>query len=617
MSARRPWSALGGDVAQLRRVFVLVPWRMRWRTLGLLLAAAISALLDIVAVASMLPLTQMLAAPDALPGVVSTYLVPLIGTEDRRTVLLVLALLVVTAFVVKNLSVIAIRWWSLGITNAASGAAQAEMLRWYMGAPYVAHRRRSRGRIMQVLSGAVPAAFNGVLLGYITVVVYGFTVLLLAVTLLVAAPLASLAAIIIFGGASLLLSQVLRPRSLRNGQGILGLETESWRILNPAIDGFRDARLFLREAHFTDRYEVNRHGVAGLSRWRALYSELPKYLLEIVMVLGIFCVAVILFATNEEATAFGLLAMFAAASVRMITSLNLVVATYNGIVSNRPSLAMVTEEMDELEDDRRREPTASDEPGEPDGTWSGLGDIVVDGLGFRYPDGDEDVLHDVSVRIPAGRTIALVGSSGAGKTTFADILAGLLPPTRGSVTVEGVDISRHARAWLAQVAMVSQKIYLWDDTLRSLITFGEAPEEVDGKLLDDVVRRAHLQEFVDALPEGLDTRIGESGARLSGGQAQRVGIARALYASPQVLILDEATSALDNETEHRITATIEDLHGEITVIVIAHRLSTVKNADEILFFADGTLRARGTMAQLRDEVPEFARLVQLGTLIEG
>ncbi|UEJ81121.1 ABC transporter ATP-binding protein/permease [Brachybacterium halotolerans subsp. kimchii] len=620
MSTRRPWSALGGDAAQLRRVFMLVPWRMRWRTIGLLVAAAVSALLDILAVASMLPLTQLLAAPDALPGVVSTYLVPLIGTDDRRTVLLVLALLVVTAFVVKNLTVIAIRWWSLGITNAASSAAQSEMLRWYMAAPYAAHRRRSRGRIMQVLSGAVPAAFNGVLLGYITVVVYGFTVILLAVTLLVAAPLASLAAIIIFGGASLLLSQVLRPRSLRNGQGILGLETESWRILNPAIDGFRDARLFLREAHFTDRYETNRHGVAGLSRWRALYSELPKYLLEIVMVLGIFCVAVILFATNDDATAFGLLAMFAAASVRMIPSLNLVVATYNGIVSNRPSLAMVTEEMDELEDDRRREQAPSDEDDGldvPDGAWNGLADIVVDGLGFRYPDGDEDVLRDVSVRIPAGRTIALVGGSGAGKTTFADILAGLLPPTRGSVTVEGVDISRHARAWLAQVAMVSQKIYLWDDTLRSLITFGEAPEEVDAELLDDVVRRAHLQEFVDALPEGLDTRIGESGARLSGGQAQRVGIARALYASPQVLILDEATSALDNETEHRITATIEDLHGEITVIVIAHRLSTVKNADEILFFADGTLRARGTMAQLRDEVPEFARLVQLGTLIEG
>lgn len=604
--------AVFADVAQLRRVFGLVPWRMRWRTIGLLAAAGLSALLDLVAVAAMLPLTQLLASPGALPPSVQRFVVPILGTEDRQAVLLTLVLLFAMTFVVKNLSVIAIRWWSLGITNAAAAEAQAELLRRYMAAPYISHRRRSRGRIMQVLSGAIPAAFNGVLLGYITVVVHGLTVLLLAATLMVVAPIASLIAIGAFGGTALLVSQVLRPRAHKNGVQILNRETESWKILAPAIDGFREARLFQREAYFTERYDANRRDIATLGRWRSLLAELPKHLLEIVMVAGIVCVAAILFATRDEATAFGLLAMFAAASIRLIPSLNTVVATYNAVISCRPSLEMAVEEIDELESDGARATGIDDEPR----LWNRVGDIAVDGLGFRYPDGDVDVLRDVTVRIPAGRTVALVGGSGAGKSTFAEVLAGLFLPSQGRVLVDGVNIAEHSRQWLSQVAMVSQRIYLWDDTLENLITFGEHPEEINRQLLADVISRARLRDVIASMPEGLNTRIGDHGTRLSGGQAQRVGIARALYAQPQVLILDEATSALDNETEHQITETIDELRGEITVIVIAHRLSTVKNADEILYFFEGRLRDRGTMAELRGRDAEFARLVELGSLAD-
>lgn len=612
MPGRGPWAATTKDVAQLREVFVLVPWRMRWQVIGLLLAAAASALLDLLAVASMLPLTQLLASSDADGGWIAGVLAPLLGTDDRGRMILALALLVAVAFVVKNLSVVAIRWWSLGITNRASSAVQAEVLRRYMAAPYVAHRRRSRGRIMQVLAGAVPATFNGVLLGYITVTVYGLTVLLLAAVLLVAAPLASLAAIVVFGGAALLISGALRPRAFRNGQEMLELETESWRILGPAIDGFRDARIFRREKYFTSGYDRNRVDVARVGRLRGILSELPKYILEIVMVLGIFLVALILFATNDDATAIGLLAMFAAASLRIVPSLNTVVATYNAIVSARPSLEMLREELEDL--GRDAEATAHSGTDAGDSIQIPRADIQVAGLGFRYPDGTEDVLHDVTVTIPVGRTIALVGGSGAGKTTFADILAGLLPATSGSVIVGDVNIADHPRAWLSQVAMVSQKVHLWDETLRNLITFGQSDDEVDEEHLAAVVRQARLDDFVSGLPHGLETRAGENGARLSGGQAQRIGIARALYSRPQVLILDEATSALDNETEHHITETIEELHGQITVVVVAHRLSTVKHADEILYFMDGHLRSRGTMAQLQASDSSFARLIELGSL---
>lgn len=597
------------DVRRLRRIFALVPWPMRWRVVGLLVAAGAAAVLDMLAVASMLPLTQMLTAQGSLPDPVRRYLVPILGTEDRTVVLLSLACLVAGAFVLKNGTLILIRWWSLGITGRAEAAAQSALLRRYLAAPYVAHRRRSRATILQTISGSVPAAFSRVLLGYITIAVYGCTVALIFAVLVALAPLASLLAIVIFGGSGLVISRALKPVASRNAQTLLDVQIEAWRYLNPAIEGFREARIFRREEHFAGGYARNRERSAGLNRSQGLLGELPKYLLEIVMVVGILAVAVLLFGTRDESTAFGLLAMFAAASVRVIPSLNILVATYNGVISGRPALAMVIAEIDDLDRDHRASPT-----GDPTVVEVRAADIVVDDLAFRYPDGHRDVLSGVTVTIPVGSTVALVGGSGAGKTTFADILAGLLTPTGGTVEVGGIDIAEHPRAWRANVAMVSQQVYLWDSTLRNLITFGQRPEEVDEDLLADVVRRARLTDFVEDLPAGLDTWIGEGGSRLSGGQAQRVGIARALYVEPHVLILDEATSALDNETEHEISATIEALHGSITVVVIAHRLSTVRHADEILFFAEGRLRSRGTLSHLRDHDPEFARLVELGTI---
>nr|WP_228018906.1 ABC transporter ATP-binding protein [Brachybacterium epidermidis] len=276
-----------------------------------------------------------------------------------------------------------------------------------------------------------------------------------------------------------------------------------------------------------------------------------------------------------------------------------------------PNLTFAADEIRSLEDEVGRveiAPTSAQDdpvPEEP---------IEVRDLGFRYATGSRDVLSDVDVRIDRGTTVALVGPSGAGKTTFADLLAGLLRPTAGSITVGDMDLSQQPRRWMSEVAVVSQQVYLWDAPLRDLITFGALRDEVDEEHLADVVRRARLEDFVADLPEGLGQWVGDGGVRVSGGQAQRIGIARALYARPRVLILDEATSALDNETEHQITETIAALHGELTVIVIAHRLSTVKNADDILFFSEGRLAGQGTMTELHRQNPEFARLVELGRL---
>lgn len=599
------------DVRQMRVVLSIVPWRMRWQIVTLLVATVIVSLMDMFAVAMMLPLTQMLTSGGTVPPLVQRYVAPVLGTENRDVLLIGIAVAVAAAFLVKNVALILIRWWSLGVTIRASTQAQAEMLALYLAADYSAQRRRSRPVMLQTITGSVPGAFGSVLLGYISVAVDALTIVMLFATLVVLAPLASVLALVLFGGVALLIARVLKPASIRFGLRSLDLSTESWSHLNPAIEGFREARIFRREPLFIDGFTANRAAFARTSRSQAILGELPKYVFEVVLILGIIGVAFVLFATSPESTAFGLLAVFAAASLRLVPALNRVVATLNGIRGGRPALEIATREIQELQADARRFTPAdlrAESPRPPDE------DIEVRDVGYRYPDGDQDVLTDVTVTIPRGTTVALVGSSGAGKSTFADLLSGLAVPTTGTITVGDMDIATEGRRWLQDVAVVSQRVYLWDATVRDLITFGEPIDTVDGRHLLDVVHRARLDELVADLPEGLDSRVGDSGVRLSGGQAQRLGIARALYARPRVLILDEATSSLDNQTEFEITETIEELRGEMTVLVIAHRLSTVKNADEILFFSQGRLAARGTMAHLRTENAEFARLVELGSL---
>lgn len=582
---------------------------MRSRIVTMFIAAFAASLLDMVAVAAMLPLTQVIAAGDGLPDLISQYLVPILGTDDRKTILLALALGVGLAFLIKNAAIIVIRRWTIREIEYARSATEAEVLERYLDAPYARHRQRSKAGMLQILTRGIAQVFESVLLGYITIAVDGMTIVLILLTITVMSPVAALAAVVIFGGSAFLLARVLKPYSLKHAHSAYLRDMEAFGYLNPAIEGFRESRIFQREEYFAESFRKNRVEYAGYQSFLRVMGELPKYLLEVVMIFGILVVAILLFVIRDQNTAFGLLAVFAAAAMRVVPALNRVVATVNQVRAGAPSLADVAADIEELEADQASSSSRDEQIVEvPDE------DIVVKDLTFSYPDSPRPVLKGVNVTIPRGHTVALVGTSGAGKTTFADILAGLYEPTGGTVTVGGVDISTHPRSWLSNVAMVSQKVYLWDASVRDLITFGEPRDMVDDAWLDEVVRQSQLEPLLRDLPDGLDSMVGDAGARLSGGQTQRIGIARALYRKPRVLILDEATSALDNETEHEITETIEALRGHMTVIVIAHRLSTVKNADEILFFARGQLQGRGSMSQLKDTEPEFARLVALGDL---
>jgi ABC-type multidrug transport system fused ATPase/permease subunit len=357
------------------------------------------------------------------------------------------------------------------------------------------------------------------------------------------------------------------------------------------VNGFRDARL--RRAH------------AG--RELAILSDAPRYVLEIVFVVAIVGISALLFATGTPAHAVTVLGVFAAASLRALPTLNKITGSLATIRTGRAGLDIVSRISEELAVGGTHEE-------QPRSEVRYSGDIAVRRVGFRYPDAALPVLEGITLTIAQNRTTAFVGSSGAGKSTLLDLILGLLEPTEGSIECGGRPILDDRAAWYDGLGVVPQDVFLINDTVAANIAFGVSPADIDHARIDEVIAMSQLDSLIAELPDGLETKVGERGVRLSGGQRQRLGLARALYRRPNVLVLDEATSALDNATEHEIATTLRTLQGTITILIVAHRLSTVRTSDTLVFLKDGQIEARGSFDQVRGESTDFARLVELGEL---
>ncbi|MHA6523069.1 ABC transporter ATP-binding protein [Tessaracoccus sp. G1721] len=595
-------------LTNLRVVFTLVPWRLRPKLIATIIGSTVLAFLDMTAVLLILPIMQILSGATAETSPVLKAISTLTGVEDPRMLLIVTLVSVVTLMVAKNLYGIWFRWWQLGLMATAQSDATHEMMTLYTTSPWIHHRRRSSDSILQAMNVYITTAFSGVTTGVISLVVDFITITALLAALFILSPVVTLVALVFFGGSALIIQAVLKTRILDLAERTRQEHMKSWSYLSPAVDGLKEVRLNGATEEFTHGYSDTRRNVAHMARTTTILNELPRYLLEIIMILGIILTALVLFATTNQADAFAFLAVFAVAAVRLIPTLNRVVATVGVIRTNTPNLVSLVEEINTLRSESGRQALTSGHHHYP------RADIEFRDVRFQFPDASTPVLDAVSGVIPAGRTVALVGTSGAGKTTFVELLLALFEPDSGTMEVAGVSIHQYPTSWRQQLGVVTQDVYLLDRSIRQNVAFGVAEEDIDDQRVAQAVRMAQLEDFVEQMPQGLETVVGYRGARVSGGQKQRIGIARALYRMPQVLILDEATSALDNETESRITETIQALQGTITIIVVAHRLSTVKHADQILFFSDGRIAARGTMSELESSNAEFAKLVKLGRL---
>ena len=355
-----------------------------------------------------------------------------------------------------------------------------------------------------------------------------------------------------------------------------------YQWMNQSLSGIKDIKILDRSETLFNNYDNYMRKYVRVLRLNRLIGIMPKYIIEMVCMTGLLsAVLVKMFFGQKELSEFvPQLAIFAVAAFRLLPSVGRINEHLSAVIFATPSIDLIYHDLKEIED-LHVEEMAKDE------NWHFKEEIEVKRVTYAYPEGEGNVIENACFHIRKGETEAFVGTAGAGKATMVDIIMVLLPPQQGKILVDGMDVYKNLRTWQKEIGYIPQTIYLSDDSIRNNVAFGIEEEEIEEQAVIAALKQAQLYDFVDTLPEGLDTCVGDRGIRLSGGQRQRIGIARALYHNPEILVLDEATSALDNDTEAAVMEAIDSLKGQKTIIIIAHRLTTIKNADTTYEVKDG------------------------------
>jgi ATP-binding cassette, subfamily B, bacterial PglK len=526
------------------------------------------------------------------------------GVEEATLMLWTVAAIAVF-FVIRSVVKIAAKYVQARVAHNAGVRLSSELFEGYLLWPYSWHLTRTTAELIRNSHEAVQKLVSTVLLPLIRIIAEGLLVLAMLLVLLVLAPLATLGAVVVVGGAAVLLLLVVQPWMKQLG---LVRHQESQSALNAlqqGLFGIRDVKVLGREAAFANAYRGSRARMARADYLSETARQLPSITLEMALlsfILAYFGITILRGGAAHDT--LSVLGLFAYAGLRLQPSLQQIVEGLNNLKFSAAPLQDLHDDLATM--DRTRRPR---KPATPLPFASAL---KLEHVTFRYERADRNALDDLDLTITPGEQIGICGPTGGGKTTLIDIITGLLPPTSGRALVDGRDLRDRGREWQAALGIVPQMVFLTDDTLRRNVALGVPDQHIDDEAVQEAVRLAQLEEFVDQLPDGLQTTVGERGIRVSGGQRQRVAIARALYRRPSVLIFDEGTSALDNATEALLMDAIERLRGRHTIILVAHRLSTVRNCDRIVFLEHGQMTGLGTYDDLRSTNAGFRALAGAG-----
>ena len=474
---------------------------------------------------------------------------------------------------------------------------------------------------MYALGSGVGAATVSLLGSSITIAAELFLFTIVGISLLLFDPVLTIISVALFGAIAFILYKVLGSWTSRNAQIITDSSIDTLTAVSEALATYREATVLNRRDLYIDRYKGLVGRYANASATASFIMEIPKYVLDIALYIGILILAVVQFLTKDWASAAATVALFLAAGSRILPGLlrlqGATITIRNAAVQAQPTffmsdyLANTTDSESDNETVRTR--TRSREI--HDQIEGGYGDFVADidvtEVSLTYSDSSTPALANATLFAATGTSVALVGSTGAGKSTLADVILGVMKPDSGQVTISGIEPRSAIDRWPGAISYVPQAVALVAGSVRENVALGLSGDEIDDELVLEALQRAHLDTFLLNSREGLDTMIGERGFRLSGGQRQRLGIARALYTRPKLLVLDEATSALDAETEQSIMRTLEELEGQVTTITVAHRLATVRYADQVLYLEGGRITARGTFTEVRSQVVDFDRQANL------
>ena len=597
------------------RLRLLFPGRSFTLLVFNLIGLFLLSLMEMIGVAAILPIVNI-----AMGAEITGYLAvisDIFGNPQRSDLVLYLGIVLVLAFVIKGIAALLFKRWSLKFTGYQQLATSTTILNHYMKDSYFNHKKSQPEETAYMISTYVVFAYRGFVGSIINFVGDFLSILVLLIMILCVMPVPALLAFAYFGITIAGMQFFLRRGNAKYGEASARAGRDALRFLLDDIKGFREIRITNAHKAAIEQYREPAVRSVKSDVNLSFLNDFPKYSLEVIFIVGIAGLLALVTAT-QGADGLPSLMLFATACIRILPNATRMIASLGGIRANEfasEEVAKVIRSMSP-EEQRLQMVEFKDEIDPATIINSGIEpvDVQIDNLVYRYPDGDKDVLKDIQLDVPAGTSVAFVGGSGSGKTTLVDLILGLLTPTSGTISSQGKDIHTDLHSWYQKIGYVPQDPYLGNGTLREAVAFGIPAKYIDDDRVIYCLELAELMPVVETLEDGINTSIGENGNRLSGGQRQRVGIARAMYRNPSLLVMDEATSALDNETEHKITQTINRISKEITVIIVAHRLSTVRNVDQLVYLSQGRIANKGTFKEVQAANEEFANLVRLGQL---
>lgn len=545
----------------------------------------IGGILETLSISAMLPVVWVIIDAESVQqNKYCQWIMELLHIQNMQGFIIMLLIALMIMYILKNAYLLLLTSEQNRFISVNRNRLISQVLREFLNRPYEFYLDADIPTVFRLTDSDIPNVF-GILMAIISLASEVVVFVLICGVLIVTDWKLVLVLIFISGIVTLVLFKVLKPKL--NSLGMTNQAIQSriakWRI--QAIYGIKDVKVLHRESFFADNYESNGKIGAKLNQKYAIINALPRILIETIFMVSILGYLVVCVALGDDMTQMlPTLTAFGLAAVRLLPCVNRINTYLTDISYFRPCLDYVYENMNINEISKKTNQTLL--PVNETKTMQLRNRIELKDIVYAYPNTDTLIFDHADMEIPYGKSIGIMGPSGAGKSTIVDILLGLLKVHEGQILCDGDNVFENYPAWLAQIGYIPQSIYLVDEPIRNNIAFGIADDEIDDNRIWQVLEEAQLKEFIQTLPEGLDTTIGDRGVRLSGGQRQRLGIARALYHNPEILVFDEATSALDNETEAAVMEAINSFHGKKTMVIIAHRLNTIEKCD-IIYKVEG------------------------------
>ena len=594
-------------IDSLKKIYKLFPRKIQLKFGVLLFMMFFASIFELVGIGMIPAFVVAIAQPERIFAI--PYIGPMLmdlGITTSTSLAYAGAVVLISVYVIKNLYLTTYQYLKEKFVQRQKIFLSNRIFKAYMTAPYTFYISKNSAELLRNVNGEVGKIIAGTILPFLDVTLHMIMFTLIIASLFIMEPLITIIVIVMMGGGGYLFLRFTQKKTFDSGRTSREARGDMNRMVLQGLGGFKDARVLNREKLFLKQYDKFAKMNMDAAIYQAVVKSLPKPIIETLMVLGILTITLTMVSegrTFEEI--IPVLTLFGVAAVKLMPVFNGMINDITTIRYSAPSVYAIYDDLDLLENKfmKFRKQILSKAK-----RVDLKRDIELDNISYKYPGSDEFAVKDISITIPKGAAVAFVGASGAGKTTLVDIILGLLTPHTGTIRADGKDIYDNIRGWMKNIGYIQQSNYLFDERIFRNIAFGIPDNEVDEEKLDSALRAAQLKDLVNRLPHGLRTRVGERGVRLSGGQRQRITIARALYNNPQILVMDEATSALDNITERYVIEAIERLRGDRTIIMIAHRLTTVQNCDIIYMMDEGKIITQGTYEELIENSEEFRKM---------